>query len=263
MLRLRRRRPEHSSPPIEKQPLPRSVWVLNGARTIASLGTGLTMLLILVYLHQVRGIPLAVTGELFALAAVAGLAAVPLAGVAVDRLGARQVLVAACAAQALSAAGLAWAHESAMAAPVMVVQGLSVSPLFPAFTTMIGGLCPDTGQQQRAFGWCTVATNAAIGIGGAIGGLVVDVRHVVTFQALFLANAAAAAVCAVLVARLPDTRAERGEELGGGTGGKTGSSDGFRQVLGIPALRTVMFTAVFLAFTSYAVIDAGLPAYGT
>src|SRR5689334_3941884 len=105
---------------MDKPRLPRSVWVLTSARAISSLGTGLTLPLTLVYLHQVRGIPLTVTGELFALAAVAGLAAMPLAGMALDRLGARVVLVAACVGQALGATGLAWAHDSVTAAPAMV-----------------------------------------------------------------------------------------------------------------------------------------------
>src|SRR5215469_9711812 len=189
--------------------LPRSVWLLSAARAIASLGTGLTLPLTLIYLHQARGIPLAVTGDLFALAAVAGLAAMPLTGVALDRLGARPVLLAVSLGQALGAAGLAWAHDAATAAPAMVLQGMSLGATFPAFATMVGGLCPDTGLQQRAFGWNLAAVNAAIGVGAAIGGAVVDVRQVATLQALFLASGATSAVCALLMVRLPNPRAER------------------------------------------------------
>jgi MFS family permease len=238
---------------MDKPRLPRSVWVLTSARAISALGTGLTLPLTLVYLHQVRGIPLTVTGGLFALAAVAGLAAMPLAGVALDRLGARPVFVAACVGQALGATGLAWAHDSATAALAMVLQGLGMSLSSPAMSTLMGGLYADTGQQQRAFGWNFTAVNAAIGIGGAIGGAVVDVRQVATIQALFLANAASSVVCAGLVARLPNTqRAERA---------KSRSAAGYREVLASPALRTVVFAAVLLAFTGYATIDAAAPAY--
>jgi len=233
--------------------LPRSVWLLSAARAIASLGTGLTLPLTLIYLHQARGIPLAVTGDLFALAAVAGLAAMPLTGVALDRLGARPVLLAVSLGQALGAAGLAWAHDAATAAPAMVLQGMSLGATFPAFATMVGGLCPDTGLQQRAFGWNLAAVNAAIGVGAAIGGAVVDVRQVATLQALFLASGATSAVCALLMVRLPNPRAERE---------KSRSAGGYRDVLSIPALRTVMFAAVLLASTGYATLDAGLPAYG-
>jgi MFS family permease len=231
-----------------------TVWVLSGARAISALGTGLTLPLTLVYLHQARGISLAVTGELFALAAVAGLAAMPLTGVALDRLGARPVLVTVLIGQALAATGLAWAHNSATAVPVMVLQGASLGPSYPAYTTMMGGLCSSTEQQQRAFGWNFTVVNAAIGIGGAIGGVVVDVRHVATIQALYLGNAAATAVCAGLVARLPNHRAERDEKR---------ETAGYLEVLRIPALRTVVLTAVLLASTGYATLDSGAPAYAT
>src|SRR5437588_237938 len=125
---------------------------------------------------------------------------------ALDRLGARPVLVTVLVGQALAATGLAWAHSSATAVAVMVLQGASLGPSNPAYTTMIGGLGLSPEQQQRAFGWTFTTVNAAIGVGGAIGGAVVDVRHAATIQALFLGNALATAVCAGLVARLPNHR---------------------------------------------------------
>lgn len=232
----------------------RTIWIISATRTIAALGTGLTLPLTLVYLHQMRGIPLAVTGELFALAAVAGLAAMPLTGVALDRLGARPVLVTVLIGQALAATGLAWAHSSATALAVMVLQGASLGPSNPAYTTMIGGLGLSPEQQQRAFGWTFTTVNAAIGVGGAIGGAVVDVRHVATVQALFLGNALATAVCAGLVARLPNQRAEHEEKR---------KTTGYLDVLRIPSLRTVVLISVLLASTGYATLDAGAPAYAT
>jgi MFS family permease len=238
---------------VGKQRLPRSVWVLAGARAISGLGTGLTLPLTLIYLHQVRGISLAITGELFALAAVAGVVAMPLAGMALDRFGARPMYIAACVGQAMGAAGLAWAHNSATAAPAMILQGVGMSLSAPAMTTLMGGLYADTGQQRQAFGWNFTAVNAAIGIGAAIGGAVVNVRQVDTIQALFLANAASSVVCAALVARMPNYRHERGAKR---------PSAGYREVLASPALRTVLIVAFLLAFTGYATLDGAAPAFG-
>ena len=65
----------------------RATRLLVAGQGISSVGTGVVVPLTLIYLHQVRGIPLAVTGALFAAAAVMGLVTVPLAGVLLDRAG--------------------------------------------------------------------------------------------------------------------------------------------------------------------------------
>jgi MFS family permease len=84
-------------------------------RVTLAVGNGLVVPLTLIYLHQVRGIPLAVIGTLFAAMAVMSLAVVPFAGALLDRVGARPVLVAAIAGQALAAVGLVWVDNTVTA----------------------------------------------------------------------------------------------------------------------------------------------------
>ena len=235
-------------------PLSRAARLLIAGNTMAALGTGLVLPLNLIYLHQVRGIALPVVGVLLTLSGATGLAAVPVSGMLFDRIGARRVLTALLIGQALAEAGLAWAHSAATALPMVLLLGASIGPTFPAVITMQAGLSPQPALQQRAFAVNFTGVNAGVGVGSAAGAAVADVQHLGSFQALFLANTVLCLVFAVLLARLPNVRAPRETDQ---------PSAGYRDVLAHRELRTVILATLVLAFTGYAALDSGLPAYAT
>ena len=234
--------------------LSRDTWLLIAGEGISAVGTGLVLPLTLIYLHQVRGIALPTVGALMAGVGAVGLVAVPLAGIALDRLGARAVLIAVLGGQALAEAGLALVHSALTALPVVLVLGASLGPSFPAFQTMLAGINRDEARQQRAFAMNFTSINAGIGVGGAIGAAVANTAHPASFQVLFLANAVSCLVCAALVRVLPNVRPAH--DVGQ-------PKAGYRDVLANRPLRTVLFAFLALAFTGYAALDSGLPAYAT
>jgi MFS family permease len=234
--------------------LPRATRLLVAGDAVSALGTGLVLPLTLIYLHQVRGIALPVVGGLLAMSAVVGLVAVPASGVMLDRHGARRVLTAVLVIQGLAEAGLAWSHSVPTAVPVLLVLGTALGPSFPAFMTMLAGITPEPGVQQRAFAVNFTGVNAGIGVGGAVGAAVANVNHPGSFQVLFLANAASCLLFAAVVARLPDARPRRDESR---------ATAGYREVLAHRGLRSVILASLVLAFTGYAALDSGLPAYAT
>lgn len=237
--------------------LPGATRLLIIATAVNALGSGLVLPLTLIYLHQVRGIALPVAGALQALSAGTGLIAVPLAGVLLDRVGARPVLAAVITGQAVAYTGLAWAHSAATAVPVMLVLGASQGPFFPAFATMLAGINPQPYLQQRAFALNFTVLNAGVGGGGAVGAAVASVHHPGTFQLLFLADALSGLVFAALVFLVPSARPPRQPRQ------PREAQAGYRDVLAQRGLRTVMVAALLLAFTGYAAVDSGLPAYAT
>src|SRR5690242_2253411 len=151
-------------------------------------GNGLVIAFTLIYLHQARGIALPVVGLLLTAGAAAGLLAVIVSGVLLDRLGARQVLTGIVLGQAAAQVLLAWAHNAATALPALLLYGATWAPMFPAIATMIAGLSPEPETQRRAFAINFTTQNAAIGLGTTVGAIVANVQHPGTFQALFLAN---------------------------------------------------------------------------
>jgi MFS family permease len=234
--------------------LPLTTWLLIAGDTVSSLGIGLVLPLTLIYLHQVRHIALPEVGLLLTASGAVGLVAVPLAGVALDRFGARAVLIVVLAGRALGEVGLTRAHNVATALPAVLVLGASLGPSFPAFQTMLAGLNRDPVTQQRAFAINFTGVNAGVGVGGAIGAAVVNPADPATFQILFLANALSCVIFAAIMIALPDVQASREPHQ---------PKAGYREVLANRPLRTVLVAMLALAFTGYAALDSGLPAYGT
>src|SRR5438045_3823169 len=125
------------------EPLSRPVVILAAGDTLASLGLGLVLPLVLIYLHAVRGIPLRVTGALLAAQAATGLLTVPAAGVLMDRFGPRNVKIAALFGQAAGEAGLAWGHSAGTALGPLLLLGATTAAASPAFTTLLAILCQE------------------------------------------------------------------------------------------------------------------------
>jgi MFS family permease len=238
---------------VSAAPLSRPSWLLIAGEAVSAVGTGLVLPLTLIYLHQVRGIALPAVGALMATIGAVGLVAVPLAGIALDRFGARPVLFAVLGGQAVAEAGLAWVHNFATALPVVLLLGTSLGPSFPAFQTMLAGINKDPARQQRAFAINFTGINAGIGVGGAIGAAVANTAHPASFQLLFIANAVSCVIFAAMLVALPNVRPSRADQ----------PKAGYREVLANRPLRMVILAILALAFTGYAALDSGLPAYAT
>jgi len=239
--------------------LPPPARRLIAAWAVWALGSGFILPIVLIYLHRARHIPLGEVGLLLALPGAVGLVAIPLAGALTDRIGARTVACSLAVLMTLSALGLAWAHDAATAAPALAVEGLAFGPGFAVLNTMLGQLAPGHEVQQRAFAINFTVLNAFLGIGSAVAGVVVRISHPGTFQALFVADAAAGVVFLLLLRTLPaatavgtaDTEQSRHATSGGG----------YRDVLAVPALRRLVLISLLLALCGYAALDSGMPAY--
>ena len=97
--------------------LPRVTRLFLAGNAVAMTGNGLVIAFTLIYLHQARGIALPVVGLLLTAGAAAGLLAVTVSGILLDRLGARRVLTSIILGQASAQVLLAWAHNAATALP--------------------------------------------------------------------------------------------------------------------------------------------------
>jgi MFS family permease len=234
--------------------LPRTTRLFLAGNTVSMIGNGLVLPFVLIYLHQVRGISLPLSGALLGAAAVAGLIVVPISGVVIDRLGARGVVAAIMLGQAIADVSLAFAHNVPTALPAMLLYGATWSPMFPATRTMMAGLTPNPVMQQRAFAINFTAQNAALGAGAAAGAAVASAQNPASFAALFLANAASCVLFVAVLPFVPNPRRVRQHDE---------ARAGYRDVLAHPELRLVLVASLLLAFTGYPAFDSGLPAFST
>src|SRR5258707_3852754 len=82
--------------------LPREVWLLQLGGVMNSFGNGVVLPFLVIYLHDVRGFGLGLSGLVVSVSAAAQLSAGILAGPLVDRIGPRPVLAAGLLIQALA-----------------------------------------------------------------------------------------------------------------------------------------------------------------
>jgi MFS family permease len=166
--------------------LSRELWLIEGGILLNMLGYGAVLPFEVIYLHNGRGFSLGVAG--LTVGALTGIAVVaaPLAGPLIDRYGARLTAVVAGVALAIGYTGLAFAHTPAEALAAAALAGAGNGGLNPSQSTLVATLT--TAEiRHRATAVSRVATNAGIGIGGALGGLVAA-YGLRGFVILFLAN---------------------------------------------------------------------------
>jgi predicted MFS family arabinose efflux permease len=82
--------------------LPRQVWLVQAGGVVNSLGNGIVLPFVVIYLHNVRGISFAEAGLALAFGGAAALASGWAAGSIVDRIGGRNTLLLGLLLQAVA-----------------------------------------------------------------------------------------------------------------------------------------------------------------
>ena len=151
--------------------LSRELWLVVIGIFLNYLGYGAVLPFEVIYLHDGRGFSLSVAGLVVAMLSGVAVMTAPLAGPLIDRFGARATAAGAGVALATGYAGLAIAHMPAQAFAAAALAGAGNGALNPSQSTLLAALTsPDV--RHRATAVSRVASNAGIGIGGALGGLV-------------------------------------------------------------------------------------------
>ncbi len=123
-------------------PLPRSVLTLQVGGLVNSFGNGMVIPFMFIYLHNVRGIGLGVTGLIVAAHAVVSIIAGPIFGSQIDRFGGKRMLALSLGILCVGYAGYAFVYEPWQGFVVAAVSGIGVGGFWPAQSTLITGLTP-------------------------------------------------------------------------------------------------------------------------
>ncbi|WP_036519151.1 MFS transporter [Nocardioides sp. J54] len=231
-------------------------WLLSTV-AIQTLGRGLTLPFTLIYLHEVRGFDLGLSGTLMALIAVVGLLVTGPGGAMVDRYGARAILIAGISAMILGNVVLAFATTPLVAGIALVLIGFNFGVSWPAFNALIAAVVSGDLRQQY-FGINFALVNLGIGVGGIVGGIFANVDRPGTFTAIFLGDAISGLVpMALLLGPLRHVhgRAEAPAD------GSDAPSVGYLAILRQPAVRWLTALTFVAMFIGYGQLEAGLPGF--
>jgi MFS family permease len=195
--------------------LSRELWLVVLGIFLNYLGYGAVLPFEVIYLHDGRGFSLGVAGLVVGLITGAAVVISPLAGPLIDRFGARATATSAGVALAAGYAGLAFAHSPLQAFVAATLAGIGNGALNPSQSTLLAALASPA-VRHRVTAVSRVASNAGIGLGSALGGLVAGFG-LNGFILLFLANAITYLIYVfVLVAVV--RREVRPEPIAGGYG---------------------------------------------
>ena len=252
------RRPRAERPRIADlwHDLPRDGRLLLGAVVIDALGTGLVLPFSVVYLHEVRSIPLETVGVILAVPAMVALALLGPIGTLIDRLGPRRVQLAALVAQAAGSVLLAFATTPATAAVAMGFIGIGHAAFWPASQSLVAVIVPSP-IRQRYYGANFTVLNLGIGIGGLTSGLLVSTDRPVTFTTIYLCNAISF-VIPITVLAVPLRHAGNAVLRSASASDEAAS---YGPVLRDPVFRSVLAVTFCAAFVGYAQFEAGWTAY--
>ncbi|CAM5278149.1 MFS transporter [Streptomyces violaceorubidus] len=223
---------------------------------LSAFGLGFTVPYLYVYVAQVRGLGSVTAGLVLAVFAVAALIVLPFAGRAIVRRGPLPVLLVALVTAALGALSLGLSASAGTVLLSAAALGAGQAVMQPALATMIVD-CSTTETRSRAFATQFFLQNLGLGVGGLIGGHLVDTTSASSFTLLFAIEAAMFLVLVAVMATVRVPRAPRIEQAPG-----QGAGGSWKQLLGNRAMVQLCVLGFVLFFACYGQFESGLSAYG-
>ena len=237
--------------------LPREGRLLLSVVAFEFIGTGLVLPFWVVYLHEIRGFSLDVVGLLIAAMSAAGVVTSIPGGTLIDRIGPRRAMVGVLVSAVVGQTVMAFASNLPVAVLGIAIVGGGFGVSWPASQALVSSVVPSE-IRARYFGMNFSLLNLGIGIGGIVGGLVVDVDRTVTFQAMYLGNALSYLPGLFLL--LVPLR-HIGRPMRASHADAEGRAVSYADVLRAPAMGALCALMFVSAFVGYAQLNSGMPAY--
>ncbi|MGW2271332.1 MFS transporter [Streptomyces yangpuensis] len=234
---------------------------IQAGNALTAFGIGFTVPFLYIYVAQVRGLGSMAATSAFVAFALGALVALPFTGRVIDRRGPVPVVMGA--AVAASAGALALGLSTGVV-PILLsalALGAGQAVMQPALATMIVW-CSTPSTRTRAFALQFFMQNLGLGIGGLLGGQIVDESRPGSFTLLFGIEAVMFLVLAGVVAtvRLPhvpsikDAVPKDPAQAGAG---------GWKRLLQHKAMVQLCVLGFVVFFACYGQFESGLAAFGT
>lgn len=226
---------------------------------LSAVGNGLTLPLLVVYLHDVRGLSTSTAGFVVAYLALVQLVLVPAGGWAVDRVGPRPILLVGLVIEAVGVGLLATVHSVSQAFAVATVVAVGGSIIWAPQSALIGRMVRGE-ERQRVFGIQFMLLNLGIGVGGLVSAALVDVARPETFERLYLVDAATYGAYVIVLLSL------RGVGMGPSLpvdGEQVAGAGGYRDVVRDRSLLRLVAVGLVMLTAGYGSLEVGVPIFAT
>ncbi len=237
-------------------PLGERAWRLLAGVVVFEVGTGMTLPLVIVYLHESRGLSLAAAGLALAAVGAGGLAGTVAAGPLVDRFGAGWTAVAALLLAGAGTLAYLAVHSLPVAIAASLAQGAGFGGSWVAIIPLlVNAVAPGLRGDVLATNYGL--TNLGLGLGSTIAGVVLVVSPD-AFRPLFATDAVTYLIFAVWLWRMGELR-----RAGAAAGTAPESRTGYAVVIRDRALLAATGLNLLLVTAGYAQLTSAFPAWAT
>ncbi|MFC9297886.1 MFS transporter [Streptomyces sp. NPDC057011] len=234
---------------------------IQAGNALTAFGIGFTVPFLYIYVAQVRGLGSMAATSAFVAFALGALVALPFTGRVIDRRGPVPVVMGAAVAASAGALSLGLSTGIVPILLSALALGAGQAVMQPALATMIVW-CSTPATRTRSFAMQFFMQNLGLGIGGLIGGQIVDESRPGSFILLFGIEAVMFLVLAGIIAtvRMPhvpsikDAMPKDPAQAGGG---------GWKRLLRHKAMVQLCVLGFVLFFACYGQFESGLAAFGT
>jgi MFS family permease len=231
------------------------------AIAIDAIGSGVFMPISMLYFLVATDLTLVQVGAAISLASLVALPSGPLLGSVVDRVGAKQVLLAGNVLQGAGFVAYLFSDSFVAVTAWTVVVAVGRTAFWGSYGNIVAAISVP-GEREKWFGFLGALRNVGFAIGGLVSGLAITIGTQTAYAAVVVANAVSYAIAFALLLAVPAT--ERGEQKAPPGSWATVLRDGPYRVLWFTQLTFSLSMMVLnFALPVYAVTVLGLPGWVT
>jgi MFS family permease len=222
-----------------------------------AIGGGMTLSLLLVYLHDMRGFTNTFGGLLLAYGSLVSIIASSPMGALVDRIGPKKVIIGGLLLNSAAAFSLSQVETHFQAVIVMTGLNIAGQAIWPSQSVILTRLTPEK-DRSKIFGFNFMLLNLGLGVGGLLSSLIIQRGDLLSFQIMYWVDAGTFLLYLLIVLTL------RGEHVNKyipkENEPKTGS---YRDLFEIKPLMFLGIAGIILFTFGYGTIQAGIPVFAT
>ncbi|CAB4923495.1 unannotated protein [freshwater metagenome] len=224
---------------------------------LSAIGNGMTLSLLLVYLHDMRGFTNTFGGFLLSFGAAVALTVGGPVGTLIDHIGPKKVIIVGIIAESIGTGGWSLVQTHRDAIVVMSIQSIGAAFIWPPMNVMLTRLTPEK-DRQKVFGLNFMLLNLGIGLGGLFAALVITKGSLRSFQIMYILDSFTFLLflIVVLLIRTPLIN----KYVPGAHEPQNGS---YKDVWENKKIVLLSISGLVLLIFGYASLQAGLPIYAT
>ena len=217
----------------------------------------MTLPLLMVYLHNVRGFSISFAGLLMAWGAFIGILGAGPTGALVDRIGPKKVIIPGLIFASISAFSFSLVTTQAHAVIAISFFTLGGQCIWPSQMVILTRVTPEK-DRSKIFGFNFMLLNLGLGIGGLLASLIIRENSLLSFQIMYWVDSATYLLYLFIILGLDTPHA--GKYIAKEHEVKEGS---YRELFARKDLTILTFAGVILLTFGYGPLQSGIPIYAT